>query len=288
MKSPILVTGASGNVGGAVVRELRRRGETVRAAARDPRKLPPAEGVEVVRFDFSEEATFGPALEGVDRVFLVPPPGHPQAVEVAWHLLELAAARLEHVVTLTVAGAELDPHSPQRQVELRIEASAIPWTHLRPNWFAQNFNSIWLPGVRAGTLMLPADERRCSFIDSRDIAEVAAIALTSAGHTGKAYYLSGPEALSFHDATAILSREAGRDIRYRPITEGEFGRALRQSGVPEQAVMPLLRLFAEIRDGAAALVGPDAGMVLGRAPRTFAEYARDYRDMFAGEPVAAG
>ncbi len=285
-KAAILVTGASGKVGSAVVRELCRRGEPVRAAVRDPRRLQTMTGVEVVRFDFEDETTSRPALEGVDRVFLLPPPGNPRAVELATRLLELAAPRLRQVVTLSFAGAEQDPESPLRQIELWLEGSGIPWTHLRPNWFAQNFHTIWLSGVRAGTLVLPADDGRCAFIDVRDVAEAAAVALTSSGHTGKGYYLSGPEALSFFDATAILSRETGRDIHYQPLPEAEFRSALVQAGVPEQAIGPLLQLFVWVRAGAAAAISPDAGVILGRAPRTLAEYARDHRALLAGEAMA--
>lgn len=174
--SRILVTGSSGNVGGALTEELVGAGERVRAATRDPSRMKAREGVEPVRFNYADPDTFAPALEGVDRLFVLGPPV-PTPHEVLIPFLEAATREKRKVVLMTAMGTEFDDSGSLRQVELSVEGSGSPFVFLRPNWFMDNFHTSWLEPIRtAGVIPLPAADSRTSLIDARDIAASAAAA----------------------------------------------------------------------------------------------------------------
>jgi uncharacterized protein YbjT (DUF2867 family) len=166
--SNILVIGSTGNVGRALTAELVRSGERVRAATRNPAQLKPPEGVEPVKFDYDDSRTFGPALEGSDHVFLIPPPtATPHTVMIPF--LQEATRESRKVVLMTAMGTEFDDSAPLRQVELILERSGAPFAILRPNWFMDNFHTAWLaPIQQAGVIPLPDADSRTSLIDARE------------------------------------------------------------------------------------------------------------------------
>ncbi|MEZ5365445.1 MAG: NAD(P)H-binding protein [Bryobacterales bacterium] len=204
-----LVIGSTGNVGGAVVRELVEAGLPVRAATRNPSAMNGMKGVETVLFDFESPETFAPALDGVDRVFTIGPPvASPESVLTPF--LEQAAKRGRKVVLMTAMGVEHDEDEPLRRCERVLEKTGAPYVILRPNWFLDNFHTSWLEPIRAaGVLPLPAGDARTSFIDTRDIAACAQVALEQNRFDGCAFTLTGPEALTYAEAARLSPRLPG-------------------------------------------------------------------------------
>lgn len=272
MTGKILVLGAGGNVGRPLVETLLAKGEAVKAASRSGRAVGTAEGV---RFDYADPASFGPAFDGVDRLFLMLPTGYLTAREMLLPVVEAAAARKVKVVFQSVFGVDASDDIPYRQVELALAASGTPHVVLRPNWFADNFHIFWKAGVAAGRIEVPAADGRTSFVDVRDVAESAAAALTSAEVDGRAFDLTGPEALGYADAAAVLSRVLGRTVAYRPVDDAAFVATLVAAGVPAGYAQFLAAIFHPVREGWTARVTDAVRSLTGHAPRSVETYATD-------------
>ncbi len=289
MSSLVLVVGATGKVGSLVVLELSANGVGCRAATRRPeqarRSLPP--GVEAVEFDYDRPETFRPALDGADRLFLSVRPGDDDSDVTAIPLVEEAVERgVRHIVSLTAMGVDRIADNSLRRIERRVETSGASWTHVRPNFFMQIFA---LPPLSAdllagGTLHLPAADARVSYIHVRDVASVAVRALLDPVHAGRAYTLTGGEALNHHEVVAALSRASGRTLRYVPLSEDEARRRMAAAGLPSRRIERLIRFYALVRAGACSPVSPDAARVLGRPQIAFSIFAREWQAAIAGEP----
>lgn len=280
MSIKILVVGATGRVGSELVTLLARKGEDVRVATRNPETASAKfkDAAEAVIFDYDHPQTFAPALEGVDKIFLTVRPGDNHSDEAARPLIDAAKkAKVRHIVDLTAMGVEQEETFMLRVLEKTIEASAIPYTHLRPNWFMQNLDSgPLLADIKAtGALHLPAADSAISFIDLRDIAAVGLIALTEPGHEGKAYTLTGGEALSYFQVAAKLSRVAGREIAYVPISEEMARAALGRKCVPADRIERWTDFYRKVRRGFCAPVSPAVEALLGRAPIPFDRYVSE-------------
>jgi uncharacterized protein YbjT (DUF2867 family) len=281
MTATTLVIGATGTVGRPLVAELAQAGVRVRAATRDPERartdLP--SGVELVCFDLEQPATFDPALDGVDRVFLMARPGDEHAERCAFPLIDAMEARgVRHVVDLSAMGAEVRPSFALRQVELRLEASPMAFTHLRPNFFMQMLTAGSLQAsIRGGVMRLPAALAKISWIDARDVASVAAAVLLSpAEHAGNAYTLTGDQPLDHAEIAAIIAQASGHAVRYEPISEDDARRLLSAAGFPPPWVERLVGFYRLVREGHAAPSSPAVRALLGRPARTFAAFAREH------------
>jgi len=278
MEGKILVLGATGTVGSHLVAELVARGEQVKAASRSGKAVSGAEGV---RFDYGDETTFGPALDGVGGAFVLAPTGTIDAVGVLTPIIKAAAERKVKIVLQSVFGVDADDSIPYRQVELFLERSGAPYVILRPNWFADNFHNFWLAGIKHGVISVPAGEGKSSFIDARDIAASAAAALTTSRFDNRAFNLTGPQALSYGEAAAALSTVAGRPITYRPANDDEFVGALTGAGVSGDYARFLAAIFHPVREGWTATVTDAVQTLTGKAPRSVETYAKDYAGTFA-------
>jgi uncharacterized protein YbjT (DUF2867 family) len=231
-----------------------------------------------VRLDYGDPATLSAAVAGVDAVYLASPGDFPADPEQ--RLVDAArAAGVKKLVKLSALGVE-NTDTPLRQVERHVEASGIPFTILRPSWFFQNFSTSSAGALREGTLAEPAGTRRTAFIDARDIAEVAAEALTRPGHDGKAYTLTGPELLDRAEIAATVARELGRPVKYLEVTDEQF-RAAVKAFLPPSYVEVLSTLYAGVRAGWYELKTDDVQRVLGRPPRSFAQFVKDHRAVWA-------
>lgn len=272
MSGQILVFAANGNVGQPLVAALLAKGEQVKAASRMGTAVGGAQGVAV---DMDNPSTLARAFEGVDRVFLLAPTGSLDITGRLLPVIEAAAARKAKVVLMTALGVDADEAIPYRQVELALERSGTPFVIVRPNWFADNFHTFWKPGIDHGVIAVPAGDGKTSFIDTRDIAESAAAALTTDRFDGRAFNLTGPEALSYGEAAAVLSRVTGKAIAYTPVDDDGFVGILTGAGVPEPYARFLATLFHPVREGWTARITGDVETLTGHAPRSLATYAQD-------------
>jgi uncharacterized protein YbjT (DUF2867 family) len=274
MAGKILVLGAGGNVGRPLVQALLAKGESVKAATRSGKAVAGAEGV---AFDIADPATFGPAFEGVDRAFVLLPTGTVAIKESLLPIIDAAASRGVKVVLMTALGVDADDSIPYRQAEIALQASGTPFVILRPNWFADNFQTFWKPGIDHGQIAVPAGDGKSSFIDARDIAASAAAVLTTSAHDGKAFNLTGPEAVGYADAAAILSEVLGKPIAYTPVDDETFVGILTGAGVSQDYARFIASIFYPVREGWTAGVTGAVQELTGRPPRSLREYARDNR-----------
>jgi uncharacterized protein YbjT (DUF2867 family) len=274
----ILVTGSTGKVGRALIEELVRTGEDVRAATRNLAGFSRLDRVEPMRFDYTDPNTFDAALEGVNRVFLMEPqPSLGAAHKVMIPFVEAAARGMRKIVLMSSLSVEFDVREPLRQVEFALERSGAPFVILRPNWFMDNFHTWWIEPIKqAGIIPLPAAGSRSAFIDSRDIGEAAAAAIRSDRFNGRTFALTGPESLGYEDAAAILSKMTGRAIQYVPVDDASFTQSLVDAGLPDDHAHYVTGLFRHTRAGLAAKPSSAVEELTARAPRRLAQYAQDH------------
>jgi uncharacterized protein YbjT (DUF2867 family) len=276
MSDKVLVIGATGNVGRRLVDILAAQGVVVKAATRQPAAYGGPQGAEAVDFDLDRPETFGQALAGVDRVFVIARSGDAQPQKALSGFFDQAkAAGVQHVVFLTAAGVEMNEEVGLRKAERHLMASGLDYTLLRPTWFMQNFSTGFIQPMIApmGAIYLPAGDGKTSFIDAADIAAVAAAVLTQPGHAGQAYTLTGGEALGYDEAAAIISDVTGRTVGYVAIPNDAFRQSLLDNGWPAESAGFMAGLFQPVEQGWAAAVSPAVAAILGRAPITFRQFA---------------
>ena len=284
--APILITGATGNTGRAIVDALVARGAPVRAMVRteaDSGKLPA--GVEVVVADFDETAAIGAALDGAERAYLVTPSSE-KAEEQQKRFADLAAkAGTRHLVVLSQLGSQ--EHSPVRflryhgAVEQHVRDLGIGYTFLRPNLYFQGLLTFAGSISTEGKFFAPIGDAEVSAVDVRDIAAVAAVALTQAGHEGATYTVTGPEAITHAQMAAALTAALGRTVRFIDVPEEAFADSIRGL-LPPWQVDGLLEDYAHYRRGEAATVSPVVAEITGAAPHSIGQFARDYAAAFSG------
>lgn len=277
MPMTVLVTGATGNLGGAVVDSLKSRGISVRAGCRDPRKFGEREGVTAVKAVFEDPDTFEAALAGAEGLFLIAPPADLAADEKLGPVIERAKALgVAHIVFNSALGADRDEQAPLRRVERLVMDAGVRYTILRPNFFMENFSIGYVaPSIkRQRSIFLPAGDAKTSFIATTDIAETAAVLFTEKRRESE-FNLTGPEALDYYEIARIVTEAAGVEIKYHPLSEKEMAFGARQMGMPEPAIEYMLMLYAAVRNGYAAPVTDDVERVTDRKPISFAEFARE-------------
>ncbi|UWZ59711.1 NmrA family NAD(P)-binding protein [Dactylosporangium aurantiacum] len=290
MKGPVLVIGASGNVGGAAARSLLDAGLPVRVAGTDPgalrRRFPTAEAV---RLDFLDPATFDGAAAGAGALFLLRPPPISRVGPTLNAFVDAAARHgVGHVVFASVAGADTNRLVPHHRVEQHLRTGTVPWTILRPGFFAQNLGDAYRTDIATDDrIVLPAGDGRAAFIDTRDIGEAAAVILADPHrHAGNGYLLTGPQALSFTDVARLLTGALDRPIRYEPTTAVRYLWHLRRRRTPLTQALVQTVLHTGLRHGQAEQVDPTLPRLLGRPARTLEQYIGQHRHLWSASPPA--
>lgn len=271
MTDTILILGGTGKTGRRLTTTLREAGEAVRTAARS--------GADVA-FDWDDPSTHSAALDGVRRLYLVPPAFRLDFAGAVTGLLDRAeAAGVHHVTFLSAFGVQhAPPEVALRAVELDLAArQGLTHSVLRPSWFMQNFSEgAFVPFVEQGVLALPAGTGSEAFIDVRDIVAAAAASLRDpVAHAGAAYDLTGPQALTFAEVADQLAGALGRPVTYAPVPVEEFVASLVSRGVPADYAVMLGRLLDVISSGAGARPTSAVADATGAEPRTFAHFVAD-------------
>jgi uncharacterized protein YbjT (DUF2867 family) len=233
--------------------------------------------------NFDDAGSLAAALGGVDRAYLVTPSSERAQAQQEQFAELAAAAGVQHLVKLSQLAA--DASSPVRflryhaAVEARIRELGIGWTFLRPNLFLQGLLAMAGSIRDEGRLFAPIGDARVSAVDVRDIAEVAAVVLTEQGHAGETYTITGPDAVTHAEIAAAIGEVTGRRTTFVDVPPEAFAGYLRRV-LPEWQVEGLLEDYAHYSRGEAAAVLPTVGAVTGRAPRTLAGFATDYKAAF--------
>lgn len=288
----ILVTGATGKTGRALVKRLVALGVPVRALVRDRAKAADLEapGVELAIADLEKPNTLPPALHGISKAYLVTPAGPAQVMLHGNFIRAAHLAGVRHIVRHSVRGA--DAGSPVKLArwhaasQSELEASGMDWTHLQPVYNMQNFLT-FAPTIRSHRAFhAPMKDAAVSMVDARDIADVAAAVLIGNGHERTTYVITGPEPLTFADAARHLSAALGTQVRYVDVEPHDAQAAWLKHGMPEWYAEDLVGLYAFYRTGAGAVVSDAVARLTGQAGRSFRQFAGDYARTFVDGPAA--
>ncbi|HEU4485346.1 MAG TPA: NmrA family NAD(P)-binding protein [Povalibacter sp.] len=283
----LLVTGATGNVGQAVLAELADKPVAVRAFVRDPSRLRiAAPNIEVVRGDLTDDDSLHRALDGVDAAFLASG-FSPRMAEL--HSRFVAAAKKANVarlVQLSGVGANSGLCCARAlrwlgQVEGSTQSSGMQVTHLRPTFYMQNLLQFAPAVAEQNVIAGPFRSGKWTFVDARDVGAVGAAALLDPAHAGRTYTVTGSESISYEDVASRMSHVLGKTIRYVDITANEARGRLQAAG----AAPVMIEATLELWDACASNlinVAPTRVVqeVTGREPRSFDDFLRDYRHAF--------
>ncbi len=277
MTSSLLITGASGTVGTALVAELQAR--NIEFAVMSSKPGATVAGRPAVFGDFADAASLRTAFDGVHTLFLLFP-FMPDSVDLARNAVEAAkSAGVKHIVRSSGAGAQAG--SPvaiadlQGRIDALVEDSGLAWTLLRPAGFMQNWVTYSAESIKAGRYAAANGDGAFSTVDVRDIAEVAAIVLTDPSlHVGKTYTLTGGEALSTARQLEVIGQVVGHPIAYEAISAEQAEATMRGWGLPEAQIALYSSLAYVYRQGWAAAISPDVQSITGHAPRRFEDFAK--------------
>ncbi|CAM5309501.1 NmrA family NAD(P)-binding protein [Streptomyces tanashiensis] len=266
LNTTILVTSATGKTGRRVAERLAARGVTVRAGSRT--------GATV--FDWEAPETWAPALRGADAAYVAyyPDLAAPGAVEAMDAFGRLAAEN--GVRRLTLLSGRGEPEAVLAEEALRAAASGVELTVVRASFFAQNFSEgLLAEGVAEGAVVFPAGDTAEPFIDADDLADVVVETLTADGHAGRVHEVTGPRPVGFAEVAAAISRASGRPVVYQAVSPAEYAGLLAGFGLPAGEAEWLAALFATLLDGHNASATDGVKRILGREPRSFADFAAE-------------
>lgn len=277
----ILILGATGNTGSALAQLLKASGTPLRTAARNELASSP----DHVHFDWGDPRTHGPAVAGVERLYLVAPVGAADPLPlVKPFLAEAQAAGLQRVVLLS--SSAVNPGDPGLgQIDALVRATAPEWATLRPSWFMQNFvgDHPLADGIRSrGEIVTATGDGRLPFVDARDIAATAAALLQEDSIVSSEHLVTGPQALSYADVAALVSELMGRPVRHVAVTEEALTQRLITAGYEAAFASALAGLDADIRAGRQAQIADTVDRLTGRAPRSFRDFIAEHRQLLVG------
>jgi uncharacterized protein YbjT (DUF2867 family) len=280
-----LITGATGHIGGSVVRQLHKEGHDVRALVRDASRAVLPKGVDVAVGNLDDADSVASALRDVDSVFLL----HVGSGTTQTRIMIDAArsAGVKRIVLLSSIGARLRPLPMIGAIlaarEDLLRESGLDVTYLRPNGFMSNA-LLWADGIREKNRVVdPTDPGRQPVVDPDDVARVAALVLTKPGHVDHGYILNGPEALTPREQVEILSAVLGRSIDFVDVTPEQFAQDSIEHGAPVELAKAMQNLNEMFRAGRAGVIADDIQNLTGVAPRTFRDWCERHAEEFGGD-----
>lgn len=270
----VLITGATGVLGKAIVKSALSDGLAVRQGVRNPAKADPA--AEAAHLNYADPSTIAPALEGISALVLMAPPLEANAPALLSPVILAAKnAHVAHMVLISAFGVNHNEQAPMRILEHLVIDSGVPYTILRPNFFMENFSAGFLASsVREQhAIDLAAADGKTSFISVEDIAAAVTAAFTHS-LSGKEFDLTGPAALDHAEVAKIISTASGNTVVYHALTEEQMLEGARAQGMPEPILAYLGTLYSVVRAGYAAGISHDVETITGRKPITFEAFAR--------------
>jgi uncharacterized protein YbjT (DUF2867 family) len=281
----VLVTGATGNTGLGLVPALRSAGVDVRAFVRDEAKARPLKdvGAEIVVGDLDQPDTIEPAVQGVDKIYLLTWNGPTQAQQVE-NVIDVAKrGGNPHIVRHSMWGSEKSRIITQGdQAEETVKSSGLPWTVLKPTFFMQNTMLAAETIASDGVIYWDLKDGRIGMIDVRDIVDVAVAVLTGNGHEGKDYILTGPQAISMHDVANTFSKVLGKDVSYVNVPPEAALESMMSMGFPEWIARGYGELMEGFSEGFADTTTDNVETLTGHPARSFEQFARDFAHVFGG------
>jgi len=286
MPKTILITGATGNISSGIIAGLKSSSHRIRALVRNPEKAAALKerGIEVHGGDLEKPWTLGPAFAGADTVWILTPPG-PRAPEQSSNALWAARqGDAKHVVRMSAIGAAHTAPTINSRLhalsDAELAASGIPFTILKPHFFAQNLLMMSKSVAEQGVIYFALADGKMGIIDSRDISDFAAHVLTTPGHEGKTYTLTGPASLSMHDIARTIGTVVGKDVKYIAVPVDAAKQSMSQMGMDDWTVNFMGDYLAAYSANWGDLVTDDFKRVTGKEPRSFNQFATDFAGAF--------
>lgn len=284
----ILVIGGTGNIGFPLIEILSINKDVkikvgVRNISSDVQmQFQHIDNLSFVTFDFIDPATFPDAFSNVNKVFFVRPPQLSNPKEDMFPFLSYAKQQtIQQIVFVSLIGVEKNPITPHHKIERRIRQLDIPYTFIRPSFFMQNLSTTHLEDIRTRhDLFIPAGHAKTSFIDTRDIGEVAAICLTDSKYLNQELELTGPEALTYDEIAKDMSNFLGVKISYSKPSLLKFRRIMIKRGIPKDYVNVMVMLYLITQLGNAKKVTDTVEKILKHPPRNFQDFISNYRNDF--------
>ena len=281
----VLITGATGNTGSGLVPKLREAGVDVRALVRDEAKAQALKdiGVEVVLGDLDRPETIAPAVEGVDKIYLLTWNGPTQEQQAKNVINAAVKAGNTHIVRHSMWGSKKSRIVQQGdRVDEALKSSGLPWTLLRPTFFMQNTMMAAQTIKSDGVIYWDTGDGKLGMIDVRDIVDAAYAVLTGSGYEGKSYILTGPEAISMQDVANTFSKVLGKNVKYVNVPHEASLQSMLSMGVPEWIAREYGELMEGFSQGFASQVTDNVAALTGHPARSFEQFARDHLRVFNG------
>lgn len=283
----ILVIGGTGNIGFPLIRSLsEKENVSMKIGVHDfseaKEKFRDMKNLTLVHFDFLDSSTFPEAFSGVNKVFFVRPPQLSKPKEDMLPFLTYAKQRnIQQIVFVSLIGVEKNPVAPHHKIEKMIRQLALPYTFIRPSFFMQNLNTAHQEDIKVNhDLFIPAGHSKTSFIDTRDIGDVASVCLTDSKYLNQEVEITASEALTYDEIAKEMSSILGIKISYSQPSLLKFRHVMIRRGIPKDYVNVMVMLYLITQLGNAKKVTNVLEKILGRPPRTIQEYICDHMDYF--------
>lgn len=284
----ILLIGATGNIGSATLNYLNKDSNVhVAIGTHNTEKakitLQEFSNLEYRKFDFLDPSTFTSALMGIDKVFFVRPPHLSNPKEDMFpFLVELKKQHIKQVIFVSLLGVEKNPMTPHHKIEKKIMELNLPYTFIRPSFFMQNLSTTHLEDIiEHNDLFVPAGNAKTSFIDTRDVGEIAGHCLLDHTYISQKLNITGEQALTYYEVADIMSRVLQRPITYSKPSLLHFRKTMIKRGTPKAYANVMTMLYLITQLGNAKTITTTANTILNRSPYSFEEYVQDYKDVFA-------
>ena len=281
----ILVTGATGNTGSLLVPMLRKADIDVRVFIRNKSKaqLFKDMGAEVIVGDLDQPETIKPAVEGVDKIYLLTWNGPTQAQQAENVIKAAKRNGNPHIVRHSMWGSEKSRIIKQGdQVEEAVKSSGLSWTILRPTFFMQNTMMAAQSIISDGVIYWDMKDGKLGMIDVRDIVDTAFSVITGEGYQNKSYILTGPEPISFHDVADIFSKVLGKEVKYINVPDEAVMQSMVGMGLPEWIAKGYVELSEGFSENFASEVTNNVENITGQPARSFEQFVRDFSQVFGG------